>query len=122
MELQIPKGLQANFVDLQIVKDLSEKRMPIDGEQEKAFKRGVTARREAARKEGEGFGARFTDNDRKKWSGKQLSEGTDLAQLYFCERSFEGSVAPTVLAFFREGFPALTGWAKVCRTCGAAIG
>ncbi len=84
-------------------------------------RRGRTARG-ASMAESGGREASFVNNDRKKRSEKQLSERLDLAQLYFCGKRFEGSVAPAALANLSNGFPALTGWANVCRTYGAGLG
>ncbi len=81
-------------------------------------------------------------NVRTKRDSKQLSEETDLEQLYFGEWRGAGAVvaeaqrsqrrrggrwdlnegecgAPTALGVFLDRFPALTGWAKVWRTYGA---
>ena len=53
-------------------------------------KKCVKAKWEATWEGPDEFRATFMDNDRRKWSGKQLSEGTDLEQLYFCGSGFEG--------------------------------
>ena len=86
MELQILKRLESDFLYLQILQELGTKGMPQKhraGEEEGGLRTGVKVQGEPAWRKGESFGAAFINNDKKKRSGKQLSEGTDLEQLYF---------------------------------------
>ena len=72
MELQILKGLEGDFSDLQNIKELGKWGMPQrhrehrDVKKESGLRNGVRLQGEPARRKGEGFVAKFMNNDRKK--------------------------------------------------------